>query len=121
MILELYDTVEDIEVSFSENKDKDFYFKSELKNLTFDFSIVKFQKINDYLEKVVERERFLNQNFDNKCSILSKIKISDATSERLEIHLKLIDKNLDYRTFYFNLGSNWIGGGRLFVRTLCQQ
>jgi len=118
MRLELYDKVEDIEVSFAESRDRNFYFKSEIKDLKYDFSIVKFQKSNDYLEKVVERERFLDKDFDNKCVILSKIKINDLASERLEVHLKLIDKNLDYRIFYFNLGSNWTCGGRLFVRAL---
>jgi len=119
MRLELYDKVEDIEVSFVESRDRDFYFKSELKNLTFDFSIIKFKKINDYLEKTEEREKFLEQDLDFKNSISSKIKINDPAMERLEVHLKLIDGNLDHRTFYFDLGSNWLGGGRIFVRSLC--
>lgn len=118
MRLELYDRVEDIEVSLSSLEDNYFLFKSEVKNLNFDISIVKFLKLENGLEKVIEREKFSNQELSGKAFIKPNIMISNKEGERLEFHLKLINDSLDYRNFYFDLPQAWIGGGRFFVRIL---
>lgn len=118
MKIELYDKLEDIEVSLTSTNFKDFCFKSEIKNLTFDFSIVKYLKVNDLLEKVSERQKFIGHSIDEKICLSSEVCIKDPSLERLEVHFKLIDSHLDTRSFYFNLGSNWSGGGRLYVREL---
>jgi len=118
MILELYDRVENIEVSFLSAPLNNFYFKSELKNLSFDFSIIKFIKLNNNLEKVLEREKFSFQNINEKINITSNIRINNKENEKIELYLKLVDNNLNSLSFSFDLGTNWTGGGKFFVRNL---
>lgn len=118
MRLELYDKVEDVEVSLSSCSEAEFSFRSEIKNLTFNFSIVKYLKLNDLLEKVIQRERLEAVNMVGKVLIPMNLLIQDSQNERLEVHLRLIDEHSEHRDFCFNLGQNWKGGGKIFVRLL---
>jgi hypothetical protein len=118
MRLELYNKQEDTEVSLSSGSQREFTFKSEIKNLTFDFVISKFKILDDRVEKLFVRESYLAQVLDDKLPIFSNIKLEDPTSERLEVHFRIYDQHMNSLYFYFDLGSNWTGGGRFFIRNL---
>lgn len=118
MRLELYNKQEDAEVSLSSGTQKEFTFRSEIKNLTFDFTISKFKILDDRIEKLSVRESYLSQILDDKLPVFSNIKIEDPASERLEVHFKIYDQYLNSLYFYFDLGNKWTGGGRFFVRNL---
>jgi hypothetical protein len=118
MILELYDRNENVEVCFLSSSINNFSFKSELKDLSFDFSISKFIKLNNNIEKILEREKFSYKNINEKTNIVSNIKVNNKENERIELYLKLFDDNLNSLTFLFDLGSDWTGGGRFFIREL---
>lgn len=113
-----YSTTNDIEVSFLTFNSNILTFKSEIKNLTFDLSIVRLVKISDTLEKTLERKQFLSQILDEKPVINSSFKTLDSDRERVELHLTLFDEHLNSRYFYFDIGQDWTGGGRFFVRSL---
>ena len=113
-----YSTTNDIEVSFLTFNSNILTFKSEIKNLTFDLSIVRLEVISDILEKTVERKQFLSQILDDKPIINLEFGSLNSDKERVEMHLTLFDEHLNSRYFYFNIGQRWTGGGRFFVRSL---
>ena len=118
MLDTLYSTNEDLEVSFSFFNSNLITFKSEVKNITFNLSIVKFAKASDLIEKVVERESFSLNSLDGRVGLTTTIVPPLSDLERVELHLTLFDDYLNSRYFYFDLSENWTGGGKFFVRNL---
>lgn len=118
MQYDFYFNAENIEVSFLTFDSKILTFKSEVKNLTFNLSIVRLELISDSLEKTIERKQFLSQILDDKPIINLEFGSLNSDKERVEMHLTLFDEHLNSRYFYFNIGQRWTGGGRFFVRSL---
>ena len=118
MRLNLYEIVEDMELSLSSGTQKDFSFRSGVKELDFDFTILKYKKIDQFTEMVIEREKFRGLNSSDKISILSEIKVSDPLQERMEVHVIVRDESYSGKRFCFNLGTSWEGGGRFYIRKL---
>lgn len=118
MRINLYEAVEDMELSLSSGTQKDFSFRSSIKELDFDFTILKYRKIDQFTEMVIEREKFRGLNSSDKISILSEIKVSDPLQERIEVHIIVRDESYFGKRFCFNLGSSWEGGGRFYIRRL---
>jgi hypothetical protein len=116
MRISLYETVEDMELSLSSGTQKDFSFRSSIKELEFDFAILKYKKIDSLTEVVVEREKFKGLNFSNKFSISSEVKILDPQQERMEVHVIIRSDSYFGKRFCFNLGSSWEYGGRFYLR-----
>jgi len=118
MLNTLYSKNEDIEVSFSFFDSNIITFKSEIKNLTFNLSIVRLTKTSDFIEKAIEREFFSSKSLDGKVAINTSVVPTSDDVERFELHLTLFDDHLNSRYFYFDLSQKWTGGGKFFVRNL---
>lgn len=118
MRINLYEAVEDMELSLSSGTQRDFSFRSSIKELEFDFTILKYRKIDSLTEVVVEREKFKGLNSSGRVSILSEIKASDTLQERMEVHIIVRDESYSVKRFCFNLGSSWEGGGRFYIRRI---
>jgi len=118
MRLNLYEIVEDMELSLSSGTQKDFSFRSSIKELDFDFTILKYRKIDQFTEMVIEREKFRGLNSSDKISILSEIKVSDPLQERIEVHVIVRDESYSEKRFCLNLGTSWEDGGRFYIRKL---
>lgn len=114
----LYEIIEDIEVSISSGTQKDFSFRSSLKEIDFDFSIIKYKKTEAFIETIQERKRYSALNLSDKISIPFDIKITDPETERLEVHFIFREDDLNPKRFCFDLGPNWINGGRFYIRRL---
>jgi|688.fasta_scaffold851519_2 hypothetical protein len=113
-----YSRSEDIDLSFSSYNSNIFTFKTEVKNLTFNLSVVKFIKISDTLEKIIERNVFSLKDLDSRPILTTSVGQECSDLERVELHLTLYDQHLDSRYFYFDLGKMWTGGGKFFIRDL---
>ncbi len=118
MSLDLYSRSEKVDVCFSTFNSNILTFKSEIKNLTFDVSIIKLVGISDSIEKAIERESFSSLSLDSKPVITTTLTGSTSSLERFELHLTLFDEHLSSKYFYFDLQKNWTGGGRFFIRDL---
>lgn len=114
----LYEIVNDIEVSVSSGSQKDFSFRSNLKGIDFDFAILKYRKIQNDIETVIEREKAYNLVLSDRNSFPASLKISDPVSERLEAHIILHDDSYRPSRFCFDLGSFWQEGGRFYIRKI---
>lgn len=113
-----YSRGEDLDLSFSSYNSNLLTFKTEIKNLTFNLSVVKFIKISDTLEKIIERNVFCLKELDTKPVLTTSVGRECSDLERVELHLTLLDEHLESRYFYFDLGKKWTGGGKFFVRDL---
>jgi hypothetical protein len=114
----LYEVIDDVEVSISSGTQKEFSFRSSLKGIDFDFAILKYKKLEENIEAVVEREKFSGLILSDKVSVCYNVKITNPSEERLETHLILRDNHNSPIRFCFDLGSHWNNGGRFYVRML---
>lgn len=118
MIITYYSRGEDLDLSFSSYNSNIFTFKTEIKNLTFNLSVVKFIKVSETLEKIIERNVFSLKDLDSRPILTTTVGQECSDLERVELHLTLFDEHLDSRYFYFDLGKGWTGGGKFFIRDL---